>query len=260
MQVGSRRLGQGVVGGVSDQQVAEAEGVVSGELRRVGTDQALADERGEARRHRAAVRERLDRAAVEDLALDRAPLQHGALARPRAGRAARRGALAGSVGRRPRPRLSAAIATISVTNRGFPPEARAIFARSSSVSLSGISASNVCFRQRLEPERDRPLRAALGQLRPGEAEEQDRRAGREQGDVLDQVEERLLSPLNVVEDADERFSLRLLLEQLAERPGDLLGRGALLSLPEQGAERGRCRRDRRAARPAASAPRPPANR
>ena len=79
VQLGSRRLGQGVVGGVSEQQVAEAEGVLSGELGRVGTDQALADERGEARRHRAAVRERLHCAAVEDLTLDRTPLQHGAL-------------------------------------------------------------------------------------------------------------------------------------------------------------------------------------
>ena len=114
------------------------------------------------------------------------------------------------------------------------------FARSSSVSAPRDQRVNVCFRQRLEPQRDWPLRAALGQLWPGEAEDEDRRAGGEQGDVLDEVEERLLSPVNVVEDADERFSLRLLFEQLAERPGDLLGRGALLSLPEQGAERGRC--------------------
>ena len=79
MQLGARRLGQRVVGGVSEQQVAEAEGVLSGKLRRVGADQVLPDERGEARRHRAALRERLHGAAVEDLALDRAPLQHGAL-------------------------------------------------------------------------------------------------------------------------------------------------------------------------------------
>ena len=37
--------------------------------------------------------------------------------------------------------------------------------------------------------------------------------------MLDQVEERLLAPLDVVEHDDER---RLLLEQLPERPGDLL--------------------------------------
>ena len=51
VQIGSRRLRQRVVGGVSDQQVAEAEGVFRGNLRRVGADQALPDEGGEARRH-----------------------------------------------------------------------------------------------------------------------------------------------------------------------------------------------------------------
>ena len=70
---------------------------------------------------------------------------------------------------------------------------------------------------------------ARPELGAGEAEQQDRRAGREQGDVLDEVEERLLAPLDVVEQADER---RLLLEQLAERPGDLLGRGCLVRLAQ----------------------------
>lgn len=41
--------------------------------------------------------------------------------------------------------------------------------------------------------------------------------------LADQVEERFLSPVDVVEDADERSYLRLLFEQLAERPGDLIG-------------------------------------
>ena len=38
--------------------------------------------------------------------------------------------------------------------------------------------------------------------------------------MLEQVEERLLPPLNVVEDRDQRG---VLFEELAERPGDLLG-------------------------------------
>ncbi len=46
--------------------------------------------------------------------------------------------------------------------------------------------------------------------------------------MLDQVEERLLAPLDVVEDAHER---RALLEQLAEGPGDLLGACSLFRLP-----------------------------
>ncbi len=54
--------------------------------------------------------------------------------------------------------------------------------------------------------------------------------------MLDQVEERLLAPLDVVEDKDER---RLLLEQLAERPGDLLRRRPRLRLPQQRTDRRR---------------------
>ena len=48
VQFGARRLRQRVVGGVADQQVAETEPVLAGELRPIGPDQLLADERGEA--------------------------------------------------------------------------------------------------------------------------------------------------------------------------------------------------------------------
>ena len=55
--------------------------------------------------------------------------------------------------------------------------------------------------------------------------------------MLDQVEERLLAPLDVVEHDDER---RLLLEQLPERPRDLLRRAPASDSPSS---------DRIAARP-----------
>ena len=84
--------------------------------------------------------------------------------------------------------------------------------------------------QRLQPHDARPGRAALEQLRARHAEEQDRRSRREQRRRLDQVEERLLAPLDVVEADHER---RLLLEQLPERPGDLIRARALLALAEQ---------------------------
>src|SRR5205823_14711034 len=41
MEVGAGRLGEGVVGGVADQQVAEAEGVLAREQRPVRADQPL---------------------------------------------------------------------------------------------------------------------------------------------------------------------------------------------------------------------------
>ena len=80
MQVGADRLGERVVGGVANQQVAEAVAVVSGDLSTVGTDELAPHERGEPGRDlRLLGSERLHAAAVEDLALDRAALEHPAL-------------------------------------------------------------------------------------------------------------------------------------------------------------------------------------
>ena len=80
VQVGADRLGEGVVGGVADQQVAEAVAVVARELGAVGADQLAAHEPGQPGRHlRLLGGERLHGAAMEDLALDGASLEHLAL-------------------------------------------------------------------------------------------------------------------------------------------------------------------------------------
>jgi hypothetical protein len=55
--------------------------------------------------------------------------------------------------------------------------------------------------------------------------------------MFDQVEQRLLSPVHVVEHTNERTLLRLLLEQLAEGPRDFLGGRRRLRLAEQRAKR-----------------------
>ena len=55
--------------------------------------------------------------------------------------------------------------------------------------------------------------------------------------MLDQVEERLLAPLDVVEDDHERPLRRSLLQRLAEGPGDLLRRCRRLRLAQQRADR-----------------------
>ncbi len=79
VELGARRFRERLVGGVTDQEVAEAEAVLACELRPVRPDQLLADERGEVRRHLGLVGcERLDGAAMEDLALDRTPLEDAA--------------------------------------------------------------------------------------------------------------------------------------------------------------------------------------
>ena len=82
VQLRPRRLRERVVGGVADQQVPEAEGVLAGKLALVGADELLANERGQARHHlRLLGGQRLDRAAMEDAPLDRAPLEHVPLGR-----------------------------------------------------------------------------------------------------------------------------------------------------------------------------------
>src|SRR5205085_9056453 len=70
------RLRQRVVRGVADEEVAEAVGVVAGELRAVGADQLLAHERDEALVDRAVtVGESRHCPAVEGASLDRAALE-----------------------------------------------------------------------------------------------------------------------------------------------------------------------------------------
>ena len=119
---------------------------------------------------------------------------------------------------------------------GLPPAAAAILARSSSATAVPIRLAASSLLSGSSRTAHWPGGAALEQLRAGDADEQQRGAAGEQHDMLDQVEERLLAPLNVVEDKDERG---LLLEQLAERPGDLLRRRPRLRLPQERADRRR---------------------
>src|SRR5205809_525057 len=65
------------------------------------------------------------------------------------------------------------------------------------------------------------------QLRSGKAEDQERRLADALGEVLHEVEQRLLGPVDVLEDEDERLRVGQLGRPLARRPRDLL-RAALL--------------------------------
>ena len=67
-----------------------------------------------------------------------------------------------------------------------------------------------------------PARPDVVQLRPRQADEQDARVAGVFDDVLEQVEERLLAPLDVVEDDDDRLLARERLEESPERPERLL--------------------------------------
>ena len=116
---------------------------------------------------------------------------------------------------------------------GLPPAARAILSRSAPGNASRNQLGDGFVVQRLEPERYRPGGPPVEQLRARQAEQQDGCPRREQRHVLDQVEERLLAPVKVVEDDDERPLPCRLLQCLAKRPRDLLGGGRRLRLAEQ---------------------------
>ena len=83
-------------------------------------------------------------------------------------------------------------------------------------------------RQRLELDRGRadapaaPAGTQVEQLGPGEADDQERRVLDPLGQVLDELEQRILGPVDVLEDEDQRLRGRELGGPLARRPGDLL--------------------------------------
>ena len=95
-------------------------------------------------------------------------------------------------------------------------------------------------RKWLQAKCDRPADSQLAELRSSHAQHENGSVPRKERQVLDQVEEGLFGPLQVVEDANQRRLACALLEQLTEAPGDLLGRRGLLDLAEQRTERARC--------------------
>ena len=175
---------------------------------------------------------------MEDLPLDRTPLEHAPLGRLELIQARREQRLQ-------RGRDDHLAVRLAGHRQHLLDEER-VAARRASDPLAQLAGDplrdqlvDVLVAQGLEPERHRPGGAALGELRPRHAEQQDRCARGEERDVLDQVEERLLAPLDVVEDDHERPLRRSLLQRLAEGPGDLLRRCRRLRLAEQRADRRR---------------------
>jgi hypothetical protein len=77
VEIGAGRLGECVVGGVADQEMAKLVRVLAGEQGPVGPDKAAPHERRQPRRHlRLLGRERLDAAAMEELTLHCSSLEH----------------------------------------------------------------------------------------------------------------------------------------------------------------------------------------
>ncbi len=226
VQVGPGRLRQRVVRGVPDQEVPEAERIVLRQRRGRRPHELLSDEAHQLCGDRRVVgRERLHCAAVEDLPLDGAALERASLAdrqlvEPRSEQRLDR-RRDGDLAHR---RESCTIASICSTKSGLPSAASAIRSRMPSASSAApsrrsISSSVSLLGQRLEQHGGRvqlaaaPRRPKLEQLRSRAAQHEQRRIARPVGDVLDQIEERRLGPLQVVEvrrraDARERPTRR----------------------------------------------------
>jgi len=83
-----------------------------------------------------------------------------------------------------------------------------------------------------------PVGSALEQIRAGGAKQEERRSGRRGGDVLNQVEEGVLRPVDVLEDDDERLPRRLDFEELARTPEHLVQREVGLGQTDRGGDSG----------------------
>ena len=83
-----------------------------------------------------------------------------------------------------------------------------------------------------------PARASLEQFGPRQAEQEDRRATAPVAHVVDQIEQRRVGPLDVVEDGHHRPVAGERLEEPPGGPRDLLGGRLGLGPAEEGAEHG----------------------
>ena len=211
MQLRPQPLGQPAVGDLADQRVGEAEGVLAARARRGRAGSSW-----------------LRTSAISAPARSRVPAGSSSASAPRWKLRPSTEACSSSARSSGSSRSMRAASTASMVGGSVPvaadrhellEEQRVAFrrARRSAARRSG-SARHAPRRapaprasgQRVEREhrraalRRRPRGPLLEQLRAAEAHEQDRRAARERGDVVDQVEQRRLGPVDVVEDDHER--------------------------------------------------------
>ena len=146
---------------------------------------------------------------------------------------------------------SISIPNNSSTKNGFPSAASAIRcrtpgSRSARPSRPMTSSPDSRRVERLELDRRRrqlaaaPRRTRLEQLLAAHAQQQDRRVPRRVGDVLDQVEQARLRPVDVVEEQHQRPLPRQPLEEPANRPERVLRVRRPSAKPTASATRSRC--------------------
>ncbi len=93
--------------------------------------------------------------------------------------------------------------------------------------------------QRPVRQRGHPHRARLHELGPGEAEQQDRMPAREGDEVLEQVEQSRLGPVDVVDHDHERALPGHPLQQPSDGPERLLGLGGAVGQADRGQDQPR---------------------
>ena len=234
VEVGPCPLGDPGVGRIPDQGVPEAETVLAGNARPGGLDELPAHE-SEQRRPQGLVPavQGGHGAGPELLAHDRCPLEHLALARletvePRGeeGLDRRRqrdelDGVASFVGKHRDELLG--VERISLGNlRDAPPELRG-------EDATGVERveklRRFAVRERLKAHvHALPLRPLLEQFGTRDAEEEDRGVARPAAHVLDEVEQRRLGPVDILQDDDERPFARNELEEPPHCPEQLLRR------------------------------------
>ena len=125
--------------------------------------------------------------------------------------------------------LPSAVSTIALGELGRAARPRRGGSRSRSAAWSSVSGSSdtVAAFSLPPPQAGRDVE----QVGARHAQEQDRRAARPVGDVLDEVEERGLAPVDVVEHEHERALARRGLEEPPDRPEGLLARRPASATP-----------------------------
>ena len=272
MELGAHLLGQGVVGGVADQHVTEAVRVVPGRPVTLLSDQLLAHERVEGSGSppvRAVSEHRLDGAAMEHRALHGRTLDHLAIVRRELVEARRQQHLNARRDRDPREItgcdpaavLTPQVVTVDEDRDHLLDEQRVALGSfldarghvgsddaSSQEPLEQLVRLNG--RQRLEGDRrsvplaSSPRRPEVEQIGARHRDEQDRRVARPLGDVLDEIEQRRLGPVQIVEDHDQGLLVRKRLEQAPHCPEPFFcGHGRVGEADELGHARGRHRSD-----------------
>ena len=232
VQVRACGLGQSTVCRVTDQQVAKTEPILTRQLWPLGTNQLSPRERREAWRQLQFLgHEDLNGTAVEQLTFDRGSLEHSALAcvelvEPRREQRLQR-----------RGHVDVRVA-FAGQGQHLPDEQRVAGGR------GGDSFPKICrharrdqrvgarsVAQRREPKRHRPARAAVEEIRPSHAEDQDRRAAREERHMLDRDRERSLRPIERRRTTPTTGACSS--SELAERPGNFVRRGPFVAAEER---------------------------